>query len=215
MVKKRRGLSDMLRDETQRLDPPAEVTDAATHSDQQSLQGTESQGMGSSGDGRSGWAESPSHIEPDLQSDKETELKSHVKPESLNLTATDSVSPKVTDLGDARDADRTQSIPEDQSYRVTGSDSLSGTESVDLPIYQRMVRKEARLHEAQYDELTRLARELNRKKRQVGEIITANTLLRVATALLLQRRAELRGDTEDELLTSVSSPRASVPEGKP
>ena len=74
-----------------------------------------------------------------------------------------------------------------------------------------MVRKEARLHEAQYDELTRLARELNRKKRQVGEIITANTLLRVATALLLQRRAGLRGDTEDELLASVSSPHASAP----
>ena len=76
-------------------------------------------------------------------------------------------------------------------------------ESVDLPKYQRLVRKEARLHEAQYDALTRLARELNRRKRSVGEIITANTLLRVATELLLQRRADLRGDTEDELLASL------------
>jgi len=65
------------------------------------------------------------------------------------------------------------------------------------------VRKEARLHEAQYDELTRLARELNRRKREVGEIITANTLLRVATELLLRRRSELQGDTEEELLTSL------------
>lgn len=87
--------------------------------------------------------------------------------------------------------------------KETESVSDVKTDSVALPKYQRLVRKEARLHEAQYDELTRLARELNRKKQEVGEIITANTLLRVATELLLRRRSELHGDTEDELLTSL------------
>lgn len=89
------------------------------------------------------------------------------------------------------------------SLRDTVPVSLEGTDSVSMPKYLRLVRKEARLHEAQYDELTQLARELNRKKREVGEIITANTLLRVATELLLRRRSELRGDTEDELLSSL------------
>lgn len=90
----------------------------------------------------------------------------------------------------------------EQSLSDTDQQISVETESVTagLPKYKRLIRKEARLHEAQYDELTRLARELNRKKREVGEIITANTLLRVATELLLQRRAELRGDTEEELL---------------
>ncbi|WP_407543604.1 hypothetical protein Q0M94_27800 (plasmid) [Deinococcus radiomollis] len=59
------------------------------------------------------------------------------------------------------------------------------------------------MHEAQYDELTQLARELNRRKREAGEIITANTLLRVATELLLRRRSELHGNTEAELLISL------------
>jgi len=121
---KRRGLADLLRSETQRLEQSHEETESVTHiSSEQSLS----------------------------EIDQQTSVE------------TDSV--------------------------TTG-----------LPKYQRLIRKEARLHEAQYDELTRLARELNRKKRGVGEIITANTLLRVATELLLQRRAELRGDTEEELL---------------
>ncbi|WP_202630512.1 hypothetical protein [Deinococcus alpinitundrae] len=89
------------------------------------------------------------------------------------------------------------------SLREIKSVSNVETDSVTLPKYQRLVRKEARLHEVQYDELTRLARELNRRKHEVGEIITANTLLRVATELLLRRRSELHGDTEEELLASL------------
>lgn len=214
MVKKRRGLADMLRDETQRLDPPAEVTDAVTLPDQQSLQETKSLDAHSTGAGTSVQAEPPSRVELNLQRDKETELKSHVRPEIQSHVETTPVSLEIAESGPTRDSDHATPPALDQNHRVTEFDPLSETESVDLPIYQRMVRKEARLHEAQYDELTRLARELNRRKRQVGEIITANTLLRVATALLLERRAELRGDTEDELLASVSSPRASAPEGR-
>jgi len=97
----------------------------------------------------------------------------------------------------------TDAAPDSIDDRDTESISYRETESVSLPKYQRLVRKEARLHEAQYDELTRLARELNRRKREVGEIITANTLLRVATELLLRRRSELQGDTEEELLASL------------
>jgi len=97
----------------------------------------------------------------------------------------------------------TNAVPDSVDDRDIESISYRETESVSLPKYQRLVRKEARLHEAQYDELTRLARELNRRKREVGEIITANTLLRVATELLLRRRSELQGDTEEELLASL------------
>ncbi|GAA4003591.1 hypothetical protein GCM10022631_13180 [Deinococcus rubellus] len=97
------------------------------------------------------------------------------------------------------------------TLRETESMSDVETDSVILPKYQRLVRKEARLHEAQYDELTRLARELNRRKQKVGEIITANTLLRVATELLLRRRSELHGDTEDELLNSLSNRHDGLP----
>lgn len=155
---KRRGLGDMLRSETQRLEQTPEVTDSGItfSTDSQSLVDIERQ--------------TPEL--PDSQNLSKTESGISELPQSAHLVETDSVSYEVAD-------------------------------SVELPKYQQLVRKEARLHEVQYDDLTRLARELNRKKRGVGEIITANTLLRVATELLLRRRSELRGDTEDELLASL------------
>ena len=132
--------------------------------------------------------------------------------ESVPLKDTDSVIPEEAEsqdlssrvdpadsLGLAEISAATDSV----TLNETDSVSIVLTESVALPKYQRLVRKEARLHEVQYDELTRLARELNRRKQEVGEIITANTLLRVATELLLRRKSELRGDTEEELLTSL------------
>ena len=140
---KRRGLGDMLRAETQRLEQTPEVTDSVLNSftESQNLLDTEKQ--------------IPELL--DSQNLSKTESGTLEVPQSAYLVKTDSVNYEVID-------------------------------SVELPKYQQLVRKEARLHEAQYDDLTRLARELNRKKRGVGEIITANTLLRVATELLLRRR---------------------------
>lgn len=65
--------------------------------------------------------------------------------------------------------------------------------------YTELVRKELRLHADQADELTMLASKVQRARREKGERITDNTLIRVAVDLLLQRQAELVGSTEDEL----------------
>lgn len=132
--------------------------------------------------------------------------------ESVSFSTTDSVvsgEPESqslasqVDLADSPGSYEVASSTDSVTLDKTDSMVDGETESVSLPKYQQLVRKEARLHEEQYDELTRLARELNRRKQEVGEIITANTLLRVATELLLRRKTELRGDTEEELLNSL------------
>ncbi|NBD31970.1 MAG: hypothetical protein GVY17_03090 [Cyanobacteria bacterium] len=61
-----------------------------------------------------------------------------------------------------------------------------------------MLRKEARLREDQFDNLTTLARTLNRR-RNGGERITENTLIRLAVDLLLKEAEQLDGSTEEEL----------------
>jgi hypothetical protein len=54
-----------------------------------------------------------------------------------------------------------------------------------VPPYLTYVPKECRLRPDQLDALTALARRLNRERRGRGERITENTLLRLATDLLL------------------------------
>jgi hypothetical protein len=72
------------------------------------------------------------------------------------------------------------------------------TEPSNIPKYLQLVRKETRLREDQLEQLTALARKLNRR-RKGGERITENTLIRVAIDLLLSKEAELAGTTEAEL----------------
>lgn len=81
---------------------------------------------------------------------------------------------------------------------------LSGKreESKMMPKYLQLVRKEARLRNDQLDELTLLARELNRQK-EGGERITENTLIRVAVDLLLEKKGQLAGEDEDKLRESL------------
>lgn len=68
-------------------------------------------------------------------------------------------------------------------------------------------RKEARLRPDQAEQLTHLARALQRARPKMpGERITDNTLIRVAVDLLLQRQDRLVGHTEDELRASVADP---------
>jgi hypothetical protein len=75
--------------------------------------------------------------------------------------------------------------------------------------YTELVRKELRLHADQADELTALASKVQRARRQKGERITDNTLIRVAVDLLLERQKELVGSTEDELRIALGlTPRA-------
>ncbi len=75
--------------------------------------------------------------------------------------------------------------------------------------YTDLVRKELRLHADQADELTMLASKVQRARREKGERITDNTLIRVAVDLLLERQKELVGSTEDELRIALGlTPRA-------
>ncbi len=65
-------------------------------------------------------------------------------------------------------------------------------------------RKEARLRVDQLSDLAELRRHVNARRRDRSEIITDNTLIRVAVDLLLRGHAHrLRGDTEEDLLHSV------------
>ncbi|WP_186779873.1 hypothetical protein [Streptomyces salinarius] len=65
-------------------------------------------------------------------------------------------------------------------------------------------RKEARLRADQLSDLAELRRHVNARRRDRSEIITDNTLIRVAVDLMLRGYAHrLRGDTEEDLLHSV------------
>lgn len=70
-------------------------------------------------------------------------------------------------------------------------ESQAASEPQPKPHYQTFVRKEARLTNYQLEQLTILARKLNRQRKVKGERITENTLIRVAVDLLLNNPQEL------------------------
>ena len=101
------------------------------------------------------------------------------------------------------------------------TDTATPTESrkpavpiVDRPFYATLDRREARIYPDQSDRVDDIVTRLNRQRRGRGERITANTLIRVALDLLLEREADLAGVTEDDLLAAVGQParNQSVPE---
>ena len=71
------------------------------------------------------------------------------------------------------------------------------------PHYLTLVRKETRLKQEQFDELSQLSKKLNRQRKSTGDRITENTLIRVAIDLLLSQSEKLEGKTEDELRESL------------
>jgi len=87
-----------------------------------------------------------------------------------------------------------------QTTGVTESDSLG------LPKYQTLDRKETRLRADQIEALNTTTKSLNRKRRGKGERLTDNTLIRVAVDLLLSRSDDLDGVTEEELRQSLGLP---------
>jgi hypothetical protein len=87
---------------------------------------------------------------------------------------------------------------EPQTPVVTDSGSPEG------PKWQGMQRKEARLRADQVHDLAALRRHVAGQRRDRSEIITDNTLIRIAVDLLMTQAHRLRGDTEEELLRSVS-----------
>lgn len=99
-----------------------------------------------------------------------------------------------------------------QTPLLTDSVSDRLTESISSPPdkqprYLQLLRKEARLRVDQADALAALRRRLMRERtNRSAEILTDNTLIRVAVDLLLDRVEELHGGTEDELRASLGLP---------
>jgi hypothetical protein len=99
---------------------------------------------------------------------------------------------------------RTDGVPEKQAPGVTQRHHAPvGHEDTGEPKFRRLLRKEARLRYDQATALTELRRRLSRGRADRSEVITDNTLIRVAVDLLLAHADELHGDTEEELQTSV------------
>lgn len=97
----------------------------------------------------------------------------------------------------------------------TGSQSAEQTDSVtsavpesqslDLPKYLTLVRKEARVREDQAEALTQLRRRLHGQRNDKTEPLTDNTLIRIAIDLLLANAETLHGDSETQLRDSVTN----------
>lgn len=79
------------------------------------------------------------------------------------------------------------------------------------PKWTTLERKEARLRPDQIDDLAALRRRVRGRRKGRPEIITDNTLIRVAVDLLLAHAHRLHGDTEEDLLRSVL-PRRKNPD---
>ena len=128
----------------------------------------------------------------DLQTYKDEELGSleYTEPGSLGLL--ESAEAEVPPALPAK-----ASAAKIQSIKLTESDSLL------LPKYQTLDRKETRLRADQLEALNTVTKGLNRKRRGKGERLTDNTLIRVAVDLLLSRTDELQGITEEELRQSL------------
>lgn len=118
------------------------------------------------------------------------------RPNRTRPGSTSQLAPRVEGLAVAGSS---PAAPESQTPAVTDS------ETTDVPKYQRMVRKEARLRPDQVDALAQLRRHVSRARSTRLEPITDNTLLRVAVDLLLERGEALTGDNEDQLRESVTT----------
>ncbi len=119
------------------------------------------------------------------------------RPNRTRPAATSSLTPNVEPIGVAG---TTTSPPSGRTPVVTDS------ETADLPKYQQMIRKEARLRPDQVDVLAQLRRRVTRGRGDRTETITDNTLIRIEVDLLLERGEQLAGDTEDQLRDSVTTP---------
>lgn len=98
-------------------------------------------------------------------------------------------------------------------------DAEAPVEDRGLAKFARLARKDARIRPDQDAALTALAKALMRRRPIKTERITENTLIRVAIDLLLAHADMLRGSTEDELRTSLTSalriPGRSAPPDSP
>lgn len=73
-----------------------------------------------------------------------------------------------------------------------------------VPRYKKLRRMDARLRPDQVKTLAELRERLSQDRQERTERITESTLIRLGLDLLFERAQFLRGDTEDELRTSVA-----------
>lgn len=139
---------------------------------------------------------------------KEAELQSTEASESHLPEENKSPSTKVektqTVDSSANVSKRTESKPLSSKNSVSLEEADS--ETLDIPKYLQLERKEVRLRLDQMDSLTALIRRLNKLRKGRGERLTENTLIRIAVDLLLENSSQLQGTTEDELLASLGLP---------
>ena len=120
----------------------------------------------------------------------------------VNLTSLlDSPAAAAADAPPTGHQSAQEAVPESAPRPGDGASSIEQRPAA--PRYLQLERKETRLEVGQLDELTLLARKLNKRRRGAGERITENTLIRVAVDVLLQRASDLNGVTEAELRKSV------------
>ena len=140
-----------------------------------------------------------------LQSSKQANSQTPEVAELQSSKQSDFKASKLNAIEPAVKSDKAANL---QSSRVTNIQSLKepDSETLELPKYLRLERKEVRLRIDQLDALSSLTRQLNRARRGKGERLTENTLIRVAINLLLENADQLQGITEDELLASLGLP---------
>lgn len=89
----------------------------------------------------------------------------------------------------------------------TESRSAGVTDSqTPAPKWATLERKEARLRTDQIEALAALRRRVSAQRADRSEIITDNTLIRIAVDALLAHGDHLHGDTEEQLLQSLARP---------
>ena len=104
---------------------------------------------------------------------------------------------------------QTHAVTDSQTHAVPESQTPVPARPVPAgsgPRWRRLVRKEARLRGDQAEALARLRRQITAARTDRSEVITDNTLIRVAVDLLLARADDLTGDTEDALRTALGLP---------
>ena len=126
---------------------------------------------------------------------KRATLTPHVEPLQLGTPDEGQDQPPARQAEETPEYQQTPGVPESRTSEV--------------PKWRTLERKEARLRSDQVELLTAMRKQVAAQRRdRSAEIITDNTLIRIAVDLLAAHQDRLRGDTEEELLRSVLPRRA-------
>ncbi|WP_328868609.1 hypothetical protein [Streptomyces sp. NBC_00304] len=127
-----------------------------------------------------------------------TPLQPHVEPINRAADQPEQPNPEVRNSRSTEVSESvTPEVPDSQSPAPDG------------PRWAALERKETRLRADQVQDLAALRRRVSAQRTTRSEIITDNTLIRIAVDLLLEQGDRLAGDTEAELLRSARPRRRS------